>query len=162
MTDLVINALKMRPERIIVGEVRWDEALHLLAAMNSGHDGSMFTMHANNPQDALIRLETMAGTANPAIPLLALREQIASALNFIVVMERLRDGTRKIVRVSEVESVEGGVIKLADIFVYQQTGFENDAVQGRHMPTGKIPGFLKQLRQRGLAVSMELFVPKLG
>jgi pilus assembly protein CpaF len=162
MTDLVINALKMRPERIIVGEVRWDEALHLLAAMNTGHDGSMFTMHATNPQDALTRLETMAGSANPSIPLLALREQIASALNFIVVMERLRDGTRKIVRVSEVEGLEGGVIKLADIFVYQQTGFENGVVQGKHVPTGKIPSFMKQLRERGVNLPMELFVPKMG
>ncbi len=162
MTDLVINALRMRPERIIVGEVRSVEALHLLAAMNTGHDGSMFTMHANNPQDALTRLETMAGSANPAIPLLALREQIASALNFIVVMERLRDGSRKVVRVTEVEGLEGGAIKLNDIFVYQQTGFENGRVVGKHIPTGKIPAFMKNLRERGVNLSMELFVPKLG
>jgi len=162
MTDLVVNALKMRPERIIVGEVRGPEALHLLAAMNTGHDGAMFTLHANSPQDALTRLETMAGMANPAIPLLTLREQIASALNFLVQVERLRDGARKVVRVTEVEGLEGGVIRLADIFVYQQTGFENGVVQGRHAPTGKIPAFMKQLRERGVNLPMEMFVPKMG
>ncbi len=162
MTDLVINALKMRPERIVVGEVRGGEALHLLAAMNTGHDGAMFTLHANSPQDALARLETMAASANPSIPLLALREQIASALNFLVQVERLRDGTRKVVRVTEVEGIEGGVIRLADIFVYQQTGFENGVVQGRHAPTGKIPAFLRSLRERGLHLPMEMFVPKMG
>ena len=119
--DLVINSLRMRPDRIIVGEVRGPEALDMLQAMNTGHDGSMTTVHANSPRDALSRLETMVLMAGTELPLKAIREQIASAIDLVVHQERMQDGSRKVMRVSEVQGMEGDVITLQDIFVFQHS-----------------------------------------
>jgi pilus assembly protein CpaF len=157
--DLVINALRMRPERLIVGETRGPEALDFLQALNSGHDGSMTSMHANNPRDALIRYETMVGMGSASLPLLAVREQMASGFNLIVHVERLMDGSRKIVRVSEVQGLLGDVVQLTDLFVFQQTGTEQRRVVGRHVATGKIPSFLHRLREAGITLPMEMFAP---
>src|SRR5213083_616458 len=118
--ELVINSLRMRPERIVVGECRGGEALDMLQAMNTGHDGSMTTAHANSPRDALARLETMVLMAGTELPLKAIREQIASALDLVIQQERMQDGSRKVVRVSEIQGMEGDVITLQDIFVFQQ------------------------------------------
>jgi pilus assembly protein CpaF len=120
--DLVVNALRMRPERIIVGEVRDDAALDMLQAMNTGHDGSMTTLHSNGPRDTLARLETMTLMAGMELPSRAIREQIASAIDLIVHQERMRDGTRKIVNITEISGMEGEVITMTDIFVYEHTG----------------------------------------
>ena len=134
--DLVINALRMRPDRIVVGECRGGEALDMLQAMNTGHDGSMTTVHSNSPRDTLHRLETMVLMAGMDLPVRAIREQIASALDLIIHMARLKDGSRKIVAITEVQGMEGDVIVLQDIFVFEQTGFENGKVLGRIRPTG--------------------------
>jgi len=157
--DLVINALRMRPDRIIAGEVRWDEALHLFAAMNTGHDGSMFSLHASSPRDALARLEVMASSANPSIPLLGVREMIASAIGLIVHRERLQDGSRKVVKVTEVQGMQGDVITLSDLFVFQQTGVEDGKIAGRFVATGQIPKFLNRIRDAGIQLPMDLFAP---
>jgi pilus assembly protein CpaF len=157
--DLVQNALRMRPDRVLLGEVRGAETLDFLQAMNTGHDGSMCTIHANNPRDALARFEVMASSGNPSIPLVGLREQMASAINFIVHIERLSDGSRKVMRVTEVQGMQGDVIQLADIFAFQQTGFEGGRVQGRFAATGQIPKFLSRLRDAGIQVPMDLFAP---
>ena len=157
MRDLVINALRMRPDRLIVGEVRGGEALEVFQAMNTGHDGSMFSMHAGGTHDALARLETMVYMAMPSLPLLQVRQQIASALDLIIHQERLRDGSRKILRVSEVVGMQGDVILLQDIFKFQETGMENGRIVGQHVPTGYIPGFMKKLHAAGVAVPMSLF-----
>lgn len=159
LSDLVINALRMRPDRLIAGEVRGAEALHLLSAMNTGHDGSMFTMHASGPRDALARLEVMAGSANPSIPLVGLREMMASALDLIIDIQRLSDGSRKIVKVCEVQGMQGDAINLADLFVFQQTGVDNGKVSGRFAATGQIPKFLSRIRDAGIDMPMDLFTP---
>lgn len=159
LRDLVINALKMRPERLIVGELRGAEALDYLQAINTGHDGSMSSMHANNPRDTLARFETLASAGNASIPLLTLREQMASGLNLIVHVERLADGSRKIMRVTEVQGLLGDSVQLTDLFVFQQTGLEGRVIAGRHIATGKIPSFLHQLRQAGITLPMEMFAP---
>jgi pilus assembly protein CpaF len=157
--DLVQNALRMRPDRIILGEARGAEVLDFLQAMNTGHDGSFCTIHATNPRDALARLEVMASSGNPSIPLVGLREQMASAINFIVHIERLPDGSRKVMRVTEVQGLQGDALLLADIFAFQQTGFEGGRVQGRFAATGQIPKFLSRLRDAGIQVPMDLFAP---
>ena len=157
--DLVQNALRMRPDRILLGEARGAETLDFLQAMNTGHDGSFCTIHANNPRDALARFEVMASSGNPSIPLVGLREQMASAFNFIVHIERLSDGSRKVMRVTEVQGMQGDAILLADIFAFQQTGFEGGRVQGRFAATGQIPKFLSRLRDAGIQVPMDLFAP---
>ena len=159
LSDLVINALKMRPDRLILGDAHGEEVLHMLAAMNTGHDGSLLTLHANSPRDALARLEVMASFGNPSIPLLSLRETIASAIGLIVHIERLRDGSRKIVKVTEVQGMQGDVITLADLFVFQQTGIEDGKIAGRFAATGQIPKLMNRLRDRGVQLSMELFTP---
>ena len=160
--DLVINTLRMRPDRIIVGECRGAEALDMLQAMNTGHDGSLTTAHANNPRDALTRLENMVMMAGFDLPSKAIREQIASALDLIVQQTRLPDGSRKIVQISEVTGREGDVILLQDIFTFNQTGMDaNGKVQGYHSATGNIPFFVEELRQSGrLKLDMSVFVPK--
>ena len=122
--QLVINALRMRPDRIIVGEIRDEAALDMLQAMNTGHDGSMTTAHSNSPRDTLARLETMTMMAGMELPVRAIREQISSAIDLVVHQERLRDGTRKIVNITEVSGMEGDVITMTDIFVFEQTGYE--------------------------------------
>ena len=160
--DLVINTLRMRPDRIIVGECRGAEALDMLQAMNTGHDGSLTTAHANNPRDALTRLENMVMMAGFELPSSAIREQIASALDLIVQQTRLVDGTRKIVKITEVTGREGNQILLQDIFTFEQTGLdENGRVQGYHTATGNIPQFVDELRRSGrLNLDMSVFVPK--
>lgn len=160
--DLVINCLRMRPDRIIVGECRGAEALDMLQAMNTGHDGSLTTAHANNPRDALSRLENMVMMAGFDLPSSAIREQIASAINLIVQQTRLPDGSRKIVTISEVTGRESNVILLQDIFKFEQEGFdEHKNVKGYHTATGNIPYFIDELRKSGdLHIDMSVFVPR--
>ena len=156
--DLVRNALRMRPDRIIVGEVRSGEALDMLQAMNTGHDGSMTTLHANSPRDAISRLETMAMMAGLDMPLMALRTQIAAAIDLIVHMERLSDGTRKVVKVTEVPRMEGDIVTLSDIFKFEQTGITSDGkVLGEMEPTGLRPVFTPRLEATGHKLRGEIF-----
>jgi len=143
--DLVINALRMRPNRIVVGECRGREALDMLQAMNTGHDGSLTTAHSNSPRDTLARLETMVLMAGMDLPLRAIREQIASALDLIVHQERMRDGSRRVVAVTEVVGMEGDVIVTQDLFVFEQTGVEDGRIVGRLKPTGIRPKFTPRL-----------------
>ena len=160
--DLVINTLRMRPDRIIVGECRGPEALDMLQAMNTGHDGSMTTCHANTPRDALSRLENMVMMAGFELPSAAIREQIASAIHLIVQQTRLPDGSRKIVKISEVTGRENDIILMQDIFTFEQEGFdEKFRVVGHHTATGNIPRFVDELRQSGdLQLDMSVFVPE--
>lgn len=160
--DLVVNTLRMRPDRIIVGECRGAEALDMLQAMNTGHDGSMTTCHANNPRDALARLENMVMMAGFELPSTAIREQIASAVNLIVQQTRMPDGSRKVIKITEVAGREASTILLQDIFTYEQEGFDPDGkVRGAHVPTGNIPHFVEELRSSGdLKLDMGVFVPR--
>jgi pilus assembly protein CpaF len=155
--DLVINALRMRPERIVVGEVRDDAALDMLQAMNTGHDGSMTTLHSNSPRDTLSRLETMVMMAGMDLPSRAIREQIASAINLIIHQERLRDGTRRVTYITEVQGMEGEVITMTDLFVFEQTGIESGRVVGRLRPTGLRPKFMDQIEATGIHLPASVF-----
>ncbi len=156
--DLVRNCLRMRPDRIVVGEVRGGEALDMLQAMNTGHDGSLSTAHANSPRDALSRLETMVLMAGMEMPMKAIREQIASAIDFIVHQSRLSDGTRKITYITEVVGMETDIITLQDIFIFDQSGVdERGRVQGRHRATGVKPKCLDKLRTAGIVIPDEFF-----
>src|SRR5512138_1804420 len=155
--DLVVNALRMRPERIIVGEVRDDAALDMLQAMNTGHDGSMTTLHSNSPRDTLARLETMVMMAGMELPVRAIREQVSSAIDLIVHQERMRDGSRKIVNITQISGMEGDVITTTDIFVFEQTGFENGKVLGRLRPTGLRPKFMDKLEAAGIHLPPSIF-----
>jgi pilus assembly protein CpaF len=159
--DLVRNALRMRPDRIIVGEVRGAEAIDMLQAMNTGHDGSISTVHANSPRDVLSRLETMTLMAGMELTVRAIREQIASAIDVIVHQERMKDGTRRITHVSEVAGMEGEIITLQDIFLFNfRAGVDaNGRVLGSLDATGLRPGFLEKLADRGVEVSPSLFAP---
>jgi pilus assembly protein CpaF len=148
--QLVINALRMRPDRIIVGEIRDEAALDMLQAMNTGHDGSMTTLHSNSPRDTLARLETMVLMAGMELPMRAVREQIASAIDVVIHQERLRDGTRKIVNITEVSGMEGDVITMTDIYVFEQAGYENGKVVGRLRPTGLRPRFYEKIEAAGM------------
>ena len=148
--NLVVNALRMRPDRIIVGEIRDEAALDMLQAMNTGHDGSMTTAHSNSPRDTLSRIETMTLMAGMDLPIRAIREQIASALELVVHLERLRDGTRKVTHVTEIQGMEGDVITMTDIFVFEQTGFEDGRVIGRLRPTGLRPKFMDKIEASGI------------
>lgn len=139
--QLVINALRMRPDRIIVGEARGAEALDMLQAMNTGHDGSLTTIHSNSPRDTLRRIETMVLMAGMELPLKAIREQVASAIDLVIHMERMRDGTRKVVHVTEVQGMEGDSIVMQDLFEFEQTGIQNGRVVGRLKATGLRPKF---------------------
>jgi len=157
--DLVRNALRMRPERIIVGEVRSGEALDMLQAMNTGHDGSLTTGHANTPRDMLSRLETMVLMAGMDLPVRAIREQISSAIDVIVQQSRLRDGSRKITHITEVMGMEGDVIVLQDIFRYEQMGIEKQGkVQGHFRATGIRPHFMDKLISAGQILPDNIFV----
>ncbi len=161
MRDLVKNSLRMRPDRIIVGEVRGGEALDMLQAMNTGHDGSLTTGHANSPRDMLSRLETMVLMAGMNLPDRAIREQIAAAMNLIVHEARFPDGTRKITALTEIQGMEGDVITLQDIFVFEQKGKdENGRVIGRFKPTGIRPKFMDKLINSGITVSNDIFWDK--
>ena len=161
MRDLVRNSLRMRPDRIVVGEVRGGEALDMLQAMNTGHDGSLTTGHANTPRDMLARLETMVLMAGMDLPVRAIREQIASAVDLIVQQSRLRDGSRKITHLTEVQGMEGDIITLQDIFVYEQNGCdEAGKLVGRYKPTGIRPKFLEKLSANGINLPNDIFWPK--
>ena len=158
--DLVVNALRMRPDRIVVGECRGGEALDMLQAMNTGHDGSLTTIHANSPRDSLNRLETLALMAGAELPSRAIREQISSAINVIVQQSRLRDGTRKVIAVSEVLGLHGDQVKVQDIFVFKQTGVTQEGkVQGYFTATGIVPKYFDHLQSSGEGVSKGLFTP---
>ena len=156
--ELVRNSLRMRPDRIIVGEVRGGEALDMLQAMNTGHDGSLATGHANTPRDALARLETMVLMAGMDLPVRAIREQIASAIHIIVQQSRLSDGTRKVVRITEVTGMEGDIITLQDLFEYKQTGRNLARVEGKFQSLGMRPHYLDQMTSMGLSLPPTLFV----
>ena len=160
--DLVVNCLRMRPDRIIVGECRGQEALDMLQAMNTGHDGSLTTLHANTPRDALTRMENMVMMAGFDLPSSAIREQIASAVNLIVQQTRLPDGSRKIVNITEVTGREQNIITMQDIFVFKKTGIGEDGnVEGYHTATGNIPYFVEALREAGNSdLDMNVFVPR--
>ncbi|MBK8420469.1 CpaF family protein [Candidatus Villigracilis saccharophilus] len=155
--DLVINALRMRPERIIVGECRGGETLDMLQAMNTGHDGSMTTAHANTPRDAISRIETMCLMAGMDLPVRAIREQISSAVDVIVQQQRMRDGTRKVITVAEVSGMEGDVITMTDLFVFEQTGVENGRIVGRLRPTGLRPKFMDKIEAAGIHLPPSIF-----
>jgi pilus assembly protein CpaF len=156
--QLVINSLRMRPDRIIVGEVRGEEALDMLQAMNTGHDGSLTTVHANSPRDALSRLETMVAMSNLNIPENAIRRQISSALDVVVQVSRLSDGTRKVVTISEITGMEGEIVTMQDIFVFQKRGIrENGEVLGDFVPTGIRPRFAERLLVSGIQFPMSMF-----
>ena len=160
--DLVINALRMRPDRIVVGECRGAEALDMLQAMNTGHDGSLTTVHANNPRDSLSRLENMVMMAGFDLPSSAIRDQIASAVNLIVQQNRMIDGSRKIVQISEVTGREGDMVLMQEIFTYEQEGFSEDGKMiGHYAATGNIPQFVDDLKLKGdLRLDMGVFVPR--
>jgi len=155
--DLVINSLRMRPDRIVVGECRGGEALDMLQAMNTGHDGSMTTLHANNTREALSRLETMVLMAGMELPHRAIREQIASAIDVIVQLERMRDGSRRVVAITEVQGMEGDVVVTSDIFKFEQVGFENGKVIGRLRPTGIRPKFMERIEHVGIHLPPSVF-----
>ena len=158
--DLVNNSRNMRPDRIIVGEVQGDEALDVLQLMNRGHEGSMFSIHAANPRDVLERLERFVLTANPSLPVLSIRQQMASAVDLIVFLERVRDGSRKVVGVTEVQGLEGNTIVMQDIFLFEQTGLIHGRVIGRLRATGLIPRFFSRFAERGIDLPVELFALK--
>ena len=156
--DLVRNALRMRPDRIIVGEVRSGEALDMLQAMNTGHDGSLTTAHANSPRDALSRLETMVLMSGLELPVRAIREQISSAIDLIIQQSRMRDGSRKITHVTEVQHMEGNTITMQDIFRYQQQGYdENGKAIGHYVSTGLKPNFLEKFEVNGVELPEDFF-----
>ena len=155
--NLVVNSLRMRPDRIIVGEIRAEEALDMLQAMNTGHEGSMTTAHSTSPRDTLSRIETMTLMAGMDLPVRAIREQIASALELVVHLERLRDGTRKVTHISEIQGMEGDVITMTDIFMFEQTGFEDNKVIGRLRPTGLRPRFMEKIESSGLHLPPSIF-----
>jgi pilus assembly protein CpaF len=156
--QLVINALRMRPDRIVVGEVRGEEAVDMLQAMNTGHDGSLTTIHANTPRDALYRLDTMVAMASLNLPDKAIRQQVASAINLVVQVSRMADGSRKVTSISEITGMEGDVITMQDIFVFERTGINDKGkVTGRFRATGIRPKASERLAASGIKLPMELF-----
>ncbi|MBT7073962.1 MAG: CpaF family protein, partial [Anaerolineae bacterium] len=156
--NLVRNSLRMRPDRIIVGEVRGGEALDMLQAMNTGHDGSLATVHSNSPRDALARLATLVLMAGMDLPIDVVNKQIASAVDLVVQQTRLKDGSRKVVAVSEVAGMEGKTIVLSDIFTFKQTGIgENNKILGQTEPTGLRPMFASRLEAAGFKLGADVF-----
>lgn len=156
--DLVKNCLRMRPDRIVVGECRGGEAIDMLQAMNTGHDGSLTTVHANSPRDCVARLEVLVLMSGMDLPISAIREQIASAVNVIVQQTRFACGSRRVTSISELTGVETGTVQLAEIFKFQQTGFdENGKVLGDFVATGLIPEFYENLINRGIDVDISIF-----
>jgi pilus assembly protein CpaF len=155
--DLVINALRMRPDRIIVGEVRGGEALDMLQAMNTGHDGGMTTVHANSPRDALARVETMVLMAGFDLPSRAIREQIVSALHLIIHTRRYEDGVRRVERVAEVVGMEGVTPQLQDIFRFERRGRRGRQIAGEFVATGIVPRVVEELDERGIVVPRTIF-----
>ncbi len=161
--QLVINALRMRPDRIIVGEVRGEEAIDMLQAMNTGHEGSLTTIHANSPRDALSRLETMGSMANLNLPDKAVRYQIASAINMVIQINRMPDGTRKLTSITEITGLEGDVITMQDLFMYERRGYdENGKVLGEFSSTGLRPKFTDRLYAYGVRLPADVFEVKKG
>ncbi|GAC1575057.1 MAG: CpaF family protein [Candidatus Dormibacteria bacterium] len=158
--DLVVNCLRMRPDRIVVGECRGGEALDMLQAMNTGHDGSLTTIHANTPTDTMNRLETLVLMAGAELPSRAIREQIAAAIDIVVQQSRMRDGTRKITNITEVTGIEGEKVKLQDIFVFKQTGVDGEGrVMGYFTATGIVPQCMEHLMESGEEVPLSIFEP---
>ncbi len=156
--DLVRNSLRMRPERIVLGEVRGAEALDMLQAMNTGHDGSLTTVHANTPRDALSRIETMVSMTGINFPPKALRTQIASAVNLVIQVERQEDGRRRLVSISEINGMEGDVITMSELFSFQREGLDDEGnVIGELRATGIVPSFHKALKRRGIDLPMEVY-----
>jgi len=156
--QLVVNALRMRPDRIIVGEVRSSEAVDMLQAMNTGHEGSLTTIHANSPRDALTRLETMVAMAELNLPDKAVRQQIASAIHVIVQVSRLSDGSRRITSISEITGMEGPVVTTQELFLFERKGLDADGrIIGRFRPTGVRPHFTDRLAALGLRFNANLF-----
>jgi len=158
--QLVINALRMRPDRIVVGECRGGEALDMLQAMNTGHDGSMTTIHSNSPRDTLRRIETMVLMAGMELPLKAIREQVANSIELVAHLERLNDGIRRIVKVSEVQGMESDTIVMQDLFVFNQTGIKNGKVQGKLQSTGLRPKFLHKMVANNIEMPDSVFEKK--
>jgi pilus assembly protein CpaF len=158
--DLLRNALRMRPDRIIVGEVRAGEAFDMLQAMNTGHEGSMTTIHANTPRDALSRLEQMIGMAGIDVPVRSMRAQIASAIHVVIQLDRMSDGKRRLVSVQEITGMEGEVISMHEVFRFHRLRTDQDGViHGEFRATGIRPKFLDELKTRGIEVSLDLFRP---
>jgi pilus assembly protein CpaF len=158
--DLLRNSLRMRPDRIILGEVRGAEVLDMLQAMNTGHDGSMTTIHANSPRDAITRLEHMLGMAGLNVDVRSMRQQISAALTVIIQVSRLSDGRRKVTSLQEITGIEGDVITMQEIFRFDQTGIAADGqVQGRFVASGIRPKFVQRLKTRGIALRDDLFDP---
>jgi len=158
--DLVRNALRMRPDRIIVGEVRAGEAFDMLQAMNTGHDGSLTTVHANSPRDALARIENMVAMAGIDLPARAVRSQIASAIDVVIQLERMEDGVRRLVSLQEIQGMEGDIITMSEIFRFEREGIDKHGkVIGRFMATGLVPHFHDHLRRRGVELDMRLYEP---
>jgi pilus assembly protein CpaF len=155
--DLVVNSLRMRPDRIVVGECRSGEALDMLQAMNTGHDGSLTTLHSNSPRDTIARLEVMCLMAGMDLPVRAIREQIASAVDLICHQERMRDGSRKVVKITEVQGMEGDMITMSDIFEFEQTGVEGGKIVGRLRPTGIRPKFTDRIEAAGIYLPPSVF-----
>jgi len=155
--DLVVNSLRMRPDRIVVGECRSGEALDMLQAMNTGHDGSLTTLHSNSPRDTISRLEVMCLMAGMDLPVRAIREQVASAIDVIIHQERMRDGSRKIVKITEVQGMEGDMITMSDIFEFEQTGIEGGKIVGRIRPTGIRPKFTDRIEAAGIYLPPSVF-----
>ncbi|WP_299570150.1 ATPase, T2SS/T4P/T4SS family [uncultured Shewanella sp.] len=156
--DLVKNCLRMRPDRVVIGECRGGEALDMLQAMNTGHDGSLTTAHSNSPRDCISRLEVMVMMAGMDLPVLAIREQITSAVNIIVQQSRFSDGSRRVTSICEVTGLEGSVVQLSEIFKFQQTGFDSAGkVVGDYMATGTVPEFYEQLQKRGVKIKLDIF-----
>ncbi|MTZ14664.1 CpaF family protein [Pseudomonas sp. JL972] len=158
--ELVRNSLRMRPDRIVIGEVRGAEALDMLAAMNTGHDGSITTIHANTPRDALSRIENMVSMSGATFPIKALRQQIASAIDVVIQLERQEDGKRRLVSVQEINGMEGEIITMTEIFTFERRGIgEHGEVLGDYRPTGMVPAFRDVLAKRGIELPLELFRP---
>jgi len=161
--DLVINALRMRPDRIIVGEVRSEEALDMLQAMNTGHDGSLTTIHANNPREAVSRLEVMVGMGNANMSMRAIRQQVASAVDLFIQVSRFSDGSRRITYVTECEGMEGDVVTMQDIFTFEKLGVTEDGkVKGRFRPSGVRPKFYEKIRASGMTLNASVFEQIVG
>jgi pilus assembly protein CpaF len=162
--DLVKNTLRMRPDRIVVGECRSGEALDMLQAMNTGHDGSLTTLHANTPRDALSRMETLVLMAGYDLPVRAIREQIASAVDLMVQLQRLRDGTRRITHITEVAGMEGEIITLQDVFLFDFSAGvdEHGRFRGELKPTGVRPTFTRKLADHGIRLGPEMFAPNIS
>lgn len=157
--DLVRNSLRMRPDRIVIGEVRGQEAFDMLQAMNTGHDGSLTTIHANTTRDALSRVENMVTMSGFDLPMKAIRSQIASAINVVLQLERMEDGKRRVTSVSEINSMEGDIITMSEIFRYERLGVdENNNINGRYVSTGIVPRFHERMKQRGINIGLDVYI----